>query len=112
MNEATAYSAEKVAQPAAHGMKSYSPRTLLTYRRPYEPVLVFHKLHSYVMRIDARRLAFLCNPRCCDVLPRNVSGVDRLYRGACRERVEAMTSMDNAPFLFIMNIQVSLVYLC
>eukprot|EP00903_Cladosiphon_okamuranus_P009850 g9360.t1 len=27
-------------------------------------------------------------------------------RGACRERVEAMTSGDDAPFLFIMNIQV------
>lgn len=27
-------------------------------------------------------------------------------RGTCRERVEAMTSGDDAPFLFIMNIQV------
>jgi len=29
-------------------------------------------------------------------------------RGTCRERVEAMTSGDDAPFLFIMNIQVCL----
>lgn len=33
-------------------------------------------------------------------------------RGACRERVEAMTSGDGAPFLFIMNIQVGFILSC
>ncbi|CAN0411886.1 unnamed protein product, partial [Ectocarpus sp. 12 AP-2014] len=45
-----------------------------------------------------------------DCFTENSKGTTRIdhiaSRGTCRERVEAMTSGDDAPFLFIMNIQV------
>ncbi|CAM9106074.1 unnamed protein product [Scytosiphon promiscuus] len=76
------------------------------------------RIHSFLVRgpsymQDKAKLpagAAMCRLVGFDCFTEDSAGTSRIdhiaSRGTCRERVEAMTAGDDAPFLFIMNIQV------